>query len=178
VVAGLHHLNKPEQHSMAVAVEKIRIHEKYAGVENDIALMKLSQLLDMSNNYIEGVCLPKRNQDFGEGTPSLVSGWGKLKESGPLSETLQVVVVPIMSDQTCAKYYKGQIEDTMICAGLAEGGKDACQGDSGGPHIVFQDGRALLVGVVSWGRGCAREGAPGVYTEVSKYLDWIANNAN
>ena len=41
----------------------------------------------------------------------------------------------------------------MICAGGQD--KDACQGDSGGPLVVNQDGLFVLVGVTSWGTGCA-----------------------
>jgi len=47
------------------------------------------------------------------------------------------------------------------------------QGDSGGPLVAFDQNRWLLVGVVSWGRGCGQNGHLGVYTNVLKYKEWI-----
>lgn len=57
----------------------------------------------------------------------------------------------------------------MICAGRKFGGVDSCEGDSGGP-LVFNK---TLIGVVSWGKGCAVSGYPGVYTDVNYYKEWI-----
>lgn len=58
----------------------------------------------------------------------------------------------------------------MFCAGYVEGGKDACHGDSGGP-IVDKNGQ--LVGIISWGRGCARRNNPGVYARIPFAKTWI-----
>ena len=69
----------------------------------------------------------------------------------------------------------------MICGGTND--KDSCQGDSGGPLVTTRShgrkrngGKAgwSLIGIVSWGLGCARANTYGVYTELSHYLGWIA----
>ena len=51
----------------------------------------------------------------------------------------------------------------MMCA--ADIGKDACQGDSGGP--LYDKENDVLVGIVSWGMGCAHSQYPGVYASIA-----------
>ena len=56
--------------------------------------------------------------------------------SATLPDNLKKVTVPVVSDEDCRKAYgEAEVADSMICAGLPEGGKDSCQGDSGGPFI-------------------------------------------
>ena len=61
------------------------------------------------------------------------------------------------------------LHDEVICAGLFEGGKDFCQGDSEGPAVS----NGKLVGLVSFGYGCARPGILGVYMKLTHYKEWI-----
>ncbi|KAH8270196.1 hypothetical protein KR018_005500 [Drosophila ironensis] len=143
---------------------------------HDIALLRLDQPIPLVDP-IRPACLPSnwlQNFDFQK---AIVAGWGLSQEGGSTSSVLQETVVPIITNAQCrATSYKSMIVDTMLCAGYVRtGGRDACQGDSGGPLIV-RDRIFRLAGVVSFGYGCAKPDAPGVYTRVSRYLDWIAAN--
>lgn len=71
----------------------------------------------------------------------------------------------------------------MLCAGLADGARDACNGDSGGPLFIKDGDEAVQVGIVSWGEGpmdataaCGHANAYGVYARVHAYLGWIAGH--
>jgi secreted trypsin-like serine protease len=102
-----------------------------------------------------------------------IIGWGLTSETAlDQQRRLRYATVPFVSDVECAAAYRtvgvSLVKDESICAGRR--GVDTCQGDSGGP-MVRKDakGRWIQVGIVSWGLGCAREGYPGVYTQVSAF---------
>lgn len=72
------------------------------------------------------------------------------------------------------------LTDNMICAGLADGARDACNGDSGGPLFAVGDDGPMQIGIVSWGEGpmdasaaCGHANVYGVYTRLANYRDWI-----
>jgi secreted trypsin-like serine protease len=96
------------------------------------------------------------------------AGWGSRSEGGKLQFTdrMRAVSLPVVSDRRARQAYtsSGYFPSLMVAAGAK--GKDACQGDSGGP--LFNPGStSTQVGIVSFGRGCARAGYPGVYTEIN-----------
>jgi secreted trypsin-like serine protease len=109
-----------------------------------------------------------------------IAGWGSASEGGAQQRYMLKASVPFVSDATCRTYsgYSGLVASDEICAGYAAGGTDTCQGDSGGPMFRKDSANAWIqVGIVSWGIGCARANAPGVYSEVSTFASAIASAA-
>ena len=102
------------------------------------------------------------------GSPVDISGWGDTE--GPPPSQLQAATVQIIDDGTCGADYGADFDrNTMICAGFQSGGVDTCAGDSGGPlQAPLAAGGYRLVGITSWGEGCADPGAPGVYTRIAQ----------
>ena len=116
-----------------------------------------------------------------------IDGWNVAQ-----SALLQAAQVPLISSNVCNSeevYGNTLSSDSMMCAGYLEGGTDACRGDSGGPlackiggkliHFAFNlilthplflffglSDQFQLLGLVSWGDGCADINKPGVYTKV------------
>ncbi|KAH8358301.1 hypothetical protein KR084_012246, partial [Drosophila pseudotakahashii] len=152
------------------AVSAFRNHEGYNAntMVNDIAIIKLSSSLGLSST-IKTIGLASSNPS--NGASASVSGWGTQSSgSSSIPSQLQYVNVNIVSQSVCASSaysYGSQIRSTMICA--AASGKDACQGDSGGPLVSG----GQLVGVVSWGYGCAYSNYPGVYASVADLRTWV-----
>merc|ERR1719361_3125659 len=155
---------------MATIIDRFP-HPNYNGNthDNDIMIMKLEKPVDFDPiplNFNDN--LPRNDQGL------KVIGFGRLVSGGSSPRELQEVVVQYVDNDTCNRdeSYDGDITDQMLCAGVPGGGKDSCQGDSGGPIFTY-DGGISQVGVVSWGRGCARPDKPGVYARVSSYESWI-----
>jgi secreted trypsin-like serine protease len=169
-VAGDHSLKNDEGTEQVRNVKAITIHPDYNSrtIRNDICLLEMDEPFTM-NEYVEGATIPEQDAEH-DGTAT-VSGWGTLSSGGRSPDKLHAVDVPIVTDDVCKDAY-GQtaIFGSMICAG--EEGKDSCQGDSGGPMTCGD----LHCGIVSWGRGCALAGYPGVYTQTSYFADFIMDN--
>ncbi|XP_053501796.1 transmembrane protease serine 2 [Ictalurus furcatus] len=141
---------------------------------NDIALMKLWTPLQISSS-IRPVCLPNTGLDLSTSRTYYVTGWGATRSQGSASNELREAQVSLISRTVCnsQQVYNGRITDTMICAGKLEGGVDSCQGDSGGPLVTSENFLWWLVGDTSWGQGCAIRNRPGVYGNVTTFLEWI-----
>lgn len=176
VWVGGHDLRRKDQGETA-KVKKIYIHPNYSEKtdRNDIALIELKAPIGTNIPRAVVASSQTTNQNAKPGKIATVSGWGALSENGASPKVLHQVKLPIVSNSECNSpaAYGGEVAGTQICAGLRQGGKDSCYGDSGGPLWVTKQGKAHLVGVVSWGEGCAQPRKYGVYTRVANFKGWI-----
>merc|ERR1712106_264178 len=162
-----------------IKVEKVHVRSDYGKHANDFAILKLAEEIKFTA-AIKPACLPeKADQDY-SGQMGTISGWGGTvgyapdanpRPTQPRQCELKETSVKIMkSSEEMCKYSTRDDSKTRMCAFASK--TDSCQGDSGGPMTVVEGGRYVLVGVVSYGLGCASK-CPGVYARVQNYLDWI-----
>jgi secreted trypsin-like serine protease len=140
----------------------------------DVAYLVLSSASGQSQLKIAGT---DEGELWDAGSYVEVTGWGGTTACTGLcltttpSDTLQKAGINVIADSTCgssAIYGSDFDPGTMLCAGNLSGGVDSCKGDSGGPlQAPVAGGGYRLVGLTSWGEGCAQANAPGVYTRVA-----------
>ncbi|XP_058452709.1 trypsin-1-like [Malaya genurostris] len=159
-----------------IDINRIVQHPNYNSdsIDYDYSLLNLKEVIEFGSNA-KPIALPKQGEAVKDNTRCTISGWGNTQSSAESNAVLRAAYVPAVNQQRCNKAYEiyGGVTDRMICAGLRQGGRDSCQGDSGGPMVANKK----LVGVVSWGLGCARPNYPGVYSRVAVVREWIRENA-
>jgi len=202
IVAGLGELAEDPSNG-TFNVTEMHIYPGYTIGEvhrgHDVALLKIDGTWTGKTATLDGMLAPpvrvQRDQ-------VQVAGYGFLYESGSAeraigkrgavnapSLSLQEASVPTLNPVACKRRLDATIRrsedqssfegllisrDTHICAGV--GDVDSCTGDSGGPLVHRPaDGVPVQIGIVSWGLGCARKEAPGIYVRVAHYKDWITS---
>jgi secreted trypsin-like serine protease len=165
-------------------VEQIIVHENFSSTtvdsdndkrhDFDIALLEIAP----GGQQLMGVRISgpsKLNEMLAVGAPVRITGWGETERNPQPTFSLQGVDVHYVDTKTCnaKKSYDNRISENMLCAGEQTGGKDACHGDSGGPATSMLGTTRVLVGLSSWGIGCADADRYGVYTRVSQFRDWV-----
>ncbi|XP_058460853.1 inactive CLIP domain-containing serine protease A28-like [Malaya genurostris] len=177
-------VNEPVKHE-SYGVQKIIIHEAYhkQKYHNDLGLLILETPAKL-NVHIRPICLPEAGEIFDDAN-CVTSGWGKkeFNELGKYAEVLKKVQLPIVEHRQCNRMLKNtrlgpffRLHSSFLCAG-GEPGVDVCKGDGGSPLACAKaDGKFVQAGIVAWGLGCGDDGVPGVYVNVSGFVDWIIHN--
>ncbi|NXS98682.1 ACRO protein, partial [Jacana jacana] len=179
VVIGISQLSQLGPEAQVRNIKQLLAHKHYSSISerNDIALLELDQPVQCSS-YIQLACVPSASVRVSELTTCYVSGWGSTTaRAGDTPDVLQEAQVHLIDVKLCnsSQWYAGAIHTHNLCAGYPQGGIDTCQGDSGGP-LACKDNSLdyfWLVGVTSWGKGCARAKQPGVYTSTRHFYGWI-----
>ncbi|MGJ8640408.1 MAG: S1 family serine peptidase [Opitutaceae bacterium] len=177
VVLGLHRLDDPDFETFDVV--DIIVHPRWDTYlsNSDVALL----LLDRPAIGFETLPLVVENSPLDDvGVVATAIGWGANdNEATTFPVELRTVDLPILGTAVVngANSYNGAITVDMLAAGFMSGGKDSCAGDSGAPLFVSDgaDGH-VLVGITSWGEGCAEPNFPGIYTRVGVFRDWVLSH--
>jgi secreted trypsin-like serine protease len=189
VVAGIHDLAAPEPGFRRVPIAEAIIHPGYnlPPGANDIALLRLGEPID--ERPADGGTLPITYVDLVPanvgslaGIEANVTGWGSRDASTTDDPpVLNEVEVPILTNDDCDAASDEEIIDSLLCAGIPEGGLGPCFADSGGPLVVYNHSRNQwqVAGVVN--RGNPTIGQPvcgaaiysAIYARVSSYISWL-----
>jgi len=138
----------------------------------DFAIIILDNHVTFSHAVMPA-CLPTPGRDY-DSVVATVAGWGRFGSGLSQPDVPYEVDVDTINNTACitsSKYISDYITGNMICAKRT--GKDSCQDDSGGPLVTKDPTSFSVIGVVSWGFGCAEEEHPGVYARVTSQLGWI-----
>uniref|UniRef100_A0A8C4VZ24 Serine protease 55 n=1 Tax=Gopherus evgoodei TaxID=1825980 RepID=A0A8C4VZ24_9SAUR len=150
-------------------LDRLILHEHFDSMnrDNNIALILLDSPIEFSEQKMP-ICLPFIH-DLQTWKGCWVAGW-EAKVAG----TVLCGGRGIFASEQCSEWLP-ELTVNMLCAGSAEGGKDACQEDGGGPLVCTYGDvmKWFALGIVSWGEGCEEKQHPGMYTFIFNYLEWI-----
>jgi trypsin len=178
---GLHIRKNRTSGGILVQVSSIKVFPGFSGSATrggDVAIMKLAAVIP-TNCTISYAVLPASGSDPVADVLTTTAGWGVTSRNNSVLPTnLLKVDVPVVPRAICDALLSwiSPVTTQMFCAGFPAGGKDSCQGDSGGP--IIDSSTKVLLGLVSWGDGCAEPNAPGVYTNIgeAELSSFIADN--
>jgi len=158
-------------------VKGIYIHPSFRDIAgdlyNDVALI----LLDAPINTVTPISIATSPVAVTTGAAVRAIGWGDTKSSPRYPTELQQVDLSIASITSARRAYGVSNLDNRHLAAIGSG-RDTCAGDSGGPLFDIDGANGgtapLLVGITSYGLGCALRDIPGIYANVGNYYSWIS----
>ena len=153
-----------------LGVTAVSVHPKFSQTT-----MRYDAALLVLDHAISGVRTPAvADSSPRAGSTVSAAGWGATSDDGGgMPVHLRSVVLKVGTTSSCTRGNATEgayFAPSMLCA--SNPGRDTCSGDSGGPLISTHNGHAVLVGITSFGQGCAEARHPGVYTRASAIHAW------
>ncbi|MFF3749505.1 serine protease [Streptomyces sp. NPDC002018] len=146
-----------------------------ASARNDIAVVQLGKKATLNVAVAPALMDADTRPDAHAGQTAVAMGWGTLSYGGRQPTQLQQVQVGVITASQCNNYYGNVDGNQQLCTYARDRG--TCQRDTGGPLAQkLADDRTNLVGIISYGQGCAST-YPDVFTRVAAYRSWIASVA-
>ncbi|NXI14529.1 ACRO protein, partial [Irena cyanogastra] len=180
VVIGTTDLSQPGPEAEVFQIKQLLKHPAYnvATASNNIALLELDRPVECSD-YIQLGCVPDSSLAVPELKTCYIAGWRAAPDSAEAKPALtqpQSGAFPWESEGIHGNPWDGMgraqrwhSPDPSLLA----------QGDIGGP-LVCKDNVGdyfWLVGLASWGKGCARARRPGIFTSTQHFHSWIRAHA-
>ncbi|NXJ20401.1 ACRO protein, partial [Dicrurus megarhynchus] len=176
VVIGATDLSQPGPGAEVFQVKRILVHQSYEAAlqRNNIALLELAQPAECSD-YIQLACVPDSSLAVPELKTCYIAGWRATPDSEP----------PLASPHPTPFQGSGGSSRAFPCwergsgrgwqRGASPDPSLPAQGDVGGPLVCKDNvgGNFWLVGLASWGKGCARARRPGIFTSTQHFHTWI-----
>lgn len=178
------------------AIAGVAVHAGYdpSRTNHDLAVLLLQP--DRGSGNVRHPPIAIADRPLPGGVKALAFGWGltgAVKPNGNImfssdrlvqnnADMLQYgEMISVTLDQ-CRRKMPGDVAPGMLCmysktaleGGASADGVFTCRGDSGGPLVRKVRGRDVLVGVVSWSKGCGFKDYPSVFTDAGSYAKWIA----
>ncbi|NP_001291304.1 serine protease 38 precursor [Rattus norvegicus] len=176
---GITNLEVANKHTQWFEINQVIIHptfEMFHPVGGDVALVQSKSAIVFSD-YVLPICLPSSNLNLSD-LSCWTTGWGMVSPQGETGKDLLEAQLPLIPKFQCQLLYglTSYLLPEMLCAGDIKNMKNVCEGDSGSPLVCKVNQTWLQIGIVSWGRGCAQPLYPGVFANVSYFLNWIRYN--
>ncbi|KAJ8736127.1 hypothetical protein PYW08_006783 [Mythimna loreyi] len=141
----------------------------------DIAILRTAVPIVFSNT-VQPATIAGTNYNLPDNQIVWAAGWGTTAAGAAPTEQLRHIQAWTINQYSCSSRYANfgaNVTANMLCVGWPNvGSRDQCQGDSGGP--IYHNG--VLVGISSWGYGCANVVYPGVNSRISRLTTWIQSN--
>uniref|UniRef100_A0A8B9GU89 Peptidase S1 domain-containing protein n=1 Tax=Astyanax mexicanus TaxID=7994 RepID=A0A8B9GU89_ASTMX len=181
VVLGAHNIKKKETNQQRIQVRKYFMHPNYnkykkAGDKEkvyavDIMLLKLKSNATL-NKFVKVVELPKKKGKTPASVKCKIAGWGKRKpDKQEASNVLFETSVTLLSDSECGRVWQNYYDPACMMCSKTTKDNTFCQGDSGGPLMCNTKPSGLAIYTSQ--DECNNPQYPGVYLNISAFLDWI-----